>query len=108
MADALSSGHWGTKRLHKSSNEERSASPVLCLRSATGWVDALPRIVSGWEFTELAEDPVQSEPFSGKFPVTGIKTGTFQRLPQKKSRLNFAKTAISAPSFGSHPLFDEK
>jgi hypothetical protein len=46
----------------------------------------------------VAEDPVPSEPFSAKFPVTGKNTGEFKRFPPEQLPLNSLKMP-----FQSHP-----
>jgi hypothetical protein len=43
------------------------------------------------EIEHLAEDPVSSEPFSGKFPVTAKNTGKSKRFPPEQLPLNSPK-----------------
>jgi hypothetical protein len=56
----------------------------------------------------VAEDPVPSEPFSAKFPVTGTNTGEFKRFPPEQLPLNSLKMPFQSHPSVSPPLFDGK
>jgi hypothetical protein len=70
---------------------KRFAISTCCLskgRSSRWWAEEI-----------VAEDPVPSEPFSAKFPVTGKNTGNFARFPAEQLPLNSLKMP-----FQSHPF----
>lgn len=48
---------------------------------------------------DLREDPVPSEPFTAKFPVTGRKYREFQAISGGTVAIDFAQNAIPEPSF---------
>jgi hypothetical protein len=56
----------------------------------------------------MAEDPVVSEPFSAKFPVTGKNTGKLKRFPPEPLPMISLKMPFRAILQSSPPLFDGK
>jgi hypothetical protein len=56
----------------------------------------------------MAEDPVASEPFSAKFPVTGKNTGNFKRFLPEQLPLNSPKMPFQSHLSVPPRLFDGK
>jgi hypothetical protein len=55
----------------------------------------------------VAEDPVSSEPFSGKFPVTAKNTGKLKRFPPEQLPLNSPKMPFQSHLAVPPPLLME-
>jgi hypothetical protein len=56
----------------------------------------------------MAEDPVASEPFSGKFPVTAKNTGKLAAISEEQLPLNSPKMPFQSDLSAPPPLFDGK
>jgi hypothetical protein len=56
----------------------------------------------------MAEDPVSSEPFFSKFPVTAKNTGKLKRFPPEQLPLNSPKMPFQSYLSDPPPLFDGK